>query len=411
MHMPPSSVPATLDSALVRQAGPELLSLALMDARNFTLQVLGAFEQAQGAAGGRVLQHALVLAGRAGWVAERWIARNPRRASGPACPADAVRLASIEPNADTWFAPWSAPQPTLEPPTPGTVRSYLLAALETTLDLLEKAPGDDAALHFFRMALFVEDACGEALVALAQAHDVHLPLQLPPAMQPREPIALPATRWTLGWRERGFALDIERGSETVDVPDFEIDAQPTAWADYVEFIDDGGYDRAELWHPDGWRWLQQAAAEEGRRGPGHVEQIGTASGAVLQTFFGKAMRMGAQQAAMHVTWWEADAFARWRGRRLPTEAEWEIAAEVASRRGFRWGDVREWTAGTVRPWEGWQAEGWTVDAGLDAAPVFGKARVQRGASFATRARMRHPRARRWALPGDDSAFVGFRTCI
>ena len=77
-----------------------------------------------------------------------------------------------------------------------------------------------------------------------------------------------------------------------------------------------------------------------------------ASGAVLQTLFGRPARMAGSQSAMHVSWWEADAWARWAGRRLPTEVEWEIAAHAAARRGFRWGDVREWTAGTLRPWPG-----------------------------------------------------------
>jgi formylglycine-generating enzyme required for sulfatase activity len=141
-----------------------------------------------------------------------------------------------------------------------------------------------------------------------------------------------------------------------------------------------------------------------------VEQIGVASGAVLQSLFGKPTRMGAGQCAMHVTWWEADAYARWAQRRLPTEVEWEIAAHVASRRGFRWGDVREWTAGTLRPWPGFQPDNWGRTAQLDAQALFGTARVQRGASFATRARMKHPRARWWALPGRDDGFTGFRTC-
>jgi formylglycine-generating enzyme required for sulfatase activity len=194
------------------------------------------------------------------------------------------------------------------------------------------------------------------------------------------------------------------------VPEFEIDAQPVTWSQFVEFIDDSGYDRQELWHPQGWEWLQREAAAEGRRGPRHVEQIGVASGAVLQTLFGKPTRMGGTQVLMHANWWEANAFARWAGRRLPTEAEWEIAALQAGRRGFRWGEVREWTAGTLRPFAGFQADAWAPHAELDTQRLFGAARVLRGASFATRSRMRHPRARMWALPQRDDGFVGFRTC-
>ena len=408
---------AVIDTPDMRRADRERLSLALMDARNYTLQLLARFEQALGPAlvvpAAPDTQPPLWLAGHAAWLAEYWIARNPQRGLGPRCPADTVRIGSVEPAADRWFDPtvvthagrWSADLPPLE-----HVKAYLLDTLETTLDLLEKAREEDDALYFFRLALFHEDLRGEQLAVLAQTVGVPLGITLPPGAQPRQALVLPATRWTLGWNDGSFALDVERGTETVPVPEFEIDAQAVSWAQYVEFIDDGGYDREELWHPQGWAWLQRLAEGEGRRGPRHVEQIGVASGAVLQNLFGRPARMGGSQPVLHASWWEADAWARWAGRRLPTEAEWEIAVHAGARRGFRWGEVREWTAGTLRPWAGYQPAAWARHAELDAQGAFGTARVLRGASFATRARMKHPRARWWALPQRDDGFFGFRTC-
>jgi gamma-glutamyl hercynylcysteine S-oxide synthase len=410
-------LPATTDNSDLRRASRERLSLALMDARNHTLQLLARFEQVLGPTMRVPVRPEslppLWLVGHVAWLAEYWIARNPQRALGPRCPMEGVRLASVEPQADAWFDPglalhadrWSLPLPDA-----GAVKAYLLDTLETTLELLEHTADEDDALYFFRMALFHEDLRGEELVTLAQTCGVPLGMNLPEGGAAREPLLLPATRWTLGWSDESFALDIERGHETVQVPEFEIDAQPVSWSQYVEFIDDGGYDRSELWHPQGGQWLQGEAEREGRRGPRHVEQIGVASGAVLQTLFGKSTRMGGTQPVMHVSWWEADAFARWSQRRLPTEAEWEIAAVQAARRGFRWGDVREWTAGTLRPWAGYQPDAWGPHAELDAQMLFGQARVVRGASFATRMRMKHPRARAWALPERDDGFIGFRTC-
>jgi gamma-glutamyl hercynylcysteine S-oxide synthase len=408
---------ALIDSPDMRAATRERLSLALMDARNHTLDLLARFEQALGP-DLRVPPSAdtvppLWLAGHAAWLAEYWIGRNPQRALGPRCPTDGVRLASVDPQADRWFDPTLAPHDdrwSLQLPTPEAVKAYLLDTLETTLELLEHAGDTDDGLYFFRMALFHEDLRGEELVTIAQTAGVPLALAVPPGAATRAALVLPATRWSLGWPDGGFALDVETGRELVAVPEFEIDAQPVTWAQYVEFIDDGGYDREELWDAGGWAWLQREAEREGRRGPRHVEQIGVASGAVLQNLFGRATRMGGSQCAMHVSWWEADAWARWAGRRLPTEAEWEIAVHQGARRGLRWGEVREWTAGTLRPWEGWQPAGWAEKAELDAHPFFGVARVLRGASFATRARMKHPRARLWALPERDEGFVGFRTC-
>ena len=109
----------------------------------------------------------------------------------------------------------------------------------------------------------------------------------------------------------GFVFDNERAQHPVSVPEFEIDAQPVTWAQYVEFVGDGGYDHPEFWDPAGWQWLQS----EGQRGPRYVEQIGVASGAVVQTRFGNAMRMLGHQPAMHMSWWEADAWCRWAGRK------------------------------------------------------------------------------------------------
>lgn len=408
---------AIIDTPDMRRASRARLSLALMDARNFTLQLLTRFEQALGP-DMPVEQRPgtlppLWVAGHVAWLAEYWIARNPQRALGARCPADAMRIASVEPHADRWFDPTGLPHAArwaVDLPDAGAVRDYLLETLEVTLELLEKTPDEDDALYFFRLALFHEDLRAEELVALAQSVGVPLGLAVPAGAQARPALLLPATRWPLGWSDASFALDIERGSEPVAVPEFEIDAQAVSWSQYVEFIADGGYDRPEFWHPQGWAWLEQEARCEGRRGPRHVEQIGVAGGAVLQNLFGKPARMGGTQPVLHASWWEADAWARWAGRRLPTEAEWEIAAHAGARRGFRWGEVREWTAGTLRPWPGFQPDGWAASAGMDAQAAFGLARVLRGASFATRSRMKHPRARGWALPEQDEGFVGFRTC-
>ncbi len=414
----PHTHPASIDSPSMRQAGRELLSLALMDARNHSLHLLSHFEEeaadgAPGPARRPGVESPLWLAGHIAWMAEYWIGRNPQRSLGPACGGDGVRLASIEPMADAWFDPALAPPSarwTIDLPSPEAVRAYLLDTLESTLELLEKTPEDDDALYFFRVALFHEDLRCEQLVVLAQALGAPLKLALPAAVAPRDTLLVPSGRWMLGSQPGGFVFDVEKWAHEIEVPEFEIDAQPVNWSQYVEFVDDGGYDRREFWQPQGWAWLEGEAGQEGRRGPRYVEQIGSASGAVMQTHFGKAARMSGSQSAMHVSWWEADAWARWAGRRLPTEVEWEMAAHAAARRGFRWGDVREWTASTLRPWPGFSPDAWASHTDFEAQPNFGRARVQRGASFAARSRMKHPKFRGFALPERDDAFVGFRSC-
>jgi iron(II)-dependent oxidoreductase len=344
---------------------------------------------------------ALWQAGQAGWFAERWIGRNPQRHQGAACPARPTRLPSSEASADTWWGEGATQGPDL-----ATTRGYLLEQLENTLELLDKSPEDDAGLYFYRLAVLHEDLCGERLLVQAQRLGVPVPLQPREPTRAAEPQLLPATRWVLGAEPGGLVLDNEVGRHEVAVPEFEIDAHPVSWAQWVEFVDDGGYDRDELWNPAGWAWLEQQVAHEGRRGPRYVEQIGVASGAVMQQRFGRTVRMAAHHSAMHLSWWEADAWCRWAGRRLPSEVEWEIAARTAARRGFDWGGVHEWMAGTLQPWPGFTAGPWAEYS----APWFGRARALRGASFATRARWHDPVFRGFALPDDDARFVGFRSC-
>ncbi|MBB3639731.1 MULTISPECIES: SUMF1/EgtB/PvdO family nonheme iron enzyme [unclassified Variovorax] len=428
-RLPPSTPsgaagqPHSIDSPDMCRAGRELLSLALIDARNHTLHLLSLYEQALGAqalarppgADDEGVVPAAWLAGHIGWFAEWWIGRNTQRAFGADCPMRPTRLAPIDPGADDWWNPaHSGPGRRWPPDLPdlAQTKAYLLETLESTLELLDNAAETDAGLYFYRLALFHEDMRGEQFVVMAQTMGLPLGVEQAPIAVTREPLLLPATRWELGMPDSGFAFAQERAAHRLDVPEFEIDAQPVTWNQYVEFVEDGGYDREELWHGEGWRWLN--AQIEGRRGPRHVEQIGAArngtGGSVLQQRFGATVRAAGHHSAVHLSWWEADAWARWAGRRLATEVEWEIAAHTASRRGFRWADVHEWTSGTLQPWPGYRADPWSAGTEFDPAAAFGRARVLRGASFATRARLRSPRRRGFALPDRDDGFFGFRTC-
>ena len=415
-----TSTAGQIDSPLMRSGGRQLLSLALMDARNHTLHLFAQYQQALEAARYVVPQLAAVNPplwelGHIGWFQEWWIARNMQRALGTRCEPHHARLASIEPNADRWWdstnvqhsARWA-----LELPDANNIRAYLLETLESTLDLLEKADDSDDALYFYRLCLFHEDMHAEALVHTAQTLGMKLDVPMQQAFTPapmtlREPLLVPACTWQLGSSaDAGFSFDNERPQHSVQVPEFEIDAQPVTWSQYVEFVDDGGYDHELFWSAAGWRWLQSLSQSEGRRGPRYVEQIGVASGAVMQTRFGTARRMLGNQPAMHMSWYEADAWCRWAGRRLPFEVEWEVAAHTAARRGFLWGNVWEWTGSTFRGFEGFMPEPYLEYS----QPWFGDHKVLRGASFATRARMKSPKYRNFYLPERDDMFCGFRSC-
>ncbi len=402
IHIDPTAI------ADPRHAGRGALSLALMAARNRTLAALNAIDSVEGTqplpAAAHDVDPPIWIAGHVAWYQEYWIARNVQRQRGPAADATHPRLASVEPGADAWFDPRRADRPgrwALGLPPAAQVRRYLEDTLEVTLELLGATAEDDAALHVYRAALMHEEAHLESFADAAQALGLRVELfEEPPLRSPREPILMPATRWRMG-REPGpgFVAGLEKWAHEVRVPEFEIDAQPVRWAQYVEFVEDGGYDEPRWWSPEGLAWKDRL----GRRVPRHVDQMRQG---VLQWRFGRLVRVPLGRPVTHVTLHEAEAWCRWAGRRLPTEVEWEAAAHQASSRGWRWGEVREWTATALRPYPGHEPD---LDAEL-APPGFGDRQAQRGASPATPPALRDPRRRFGQRPEADHRFVGFRSC-
>ena len=394
----------------IRRAGKDLLSLALMDARNRTLRWLAMFEEAppdclaQAPSAG--VESPAWRLGHLAWFHERWIARNVHRQRGAAADSTVPRLASILPGADAWYDPAQRPRSEETPPgLPGyaATRQYLADTIELTLELLEGAEESDAGLYFFRLALFFEDMQSEALAETAQAlklplAGVHALVGEVSVLPARPALLFPATCWPLGSSPGGFVFDNEKWAHEVAVPEFEIDAQPVTWAQFGEFVEDGGYDDESWWSAAGWEWLRR----EGRRVPGYVDQLRRG---VLQERFGRLARVPTGQPVLHVSWHEAQAWCRWAGRRLPAEVEWEVAAHAASR-GYAWGSVWEWTATSFRPYPGYNPDPWRAYS----QPYFGTHKVLRGASFATPRRLHHAKFRRYARPEHDGMFCGFRSC-
>ena len=408
--------PPGIHTPRVRRAGRDWLSLALMDARNHSLRWIGVCEALLADQGWQLspqpnIDPPLWTLGHLGWFQEAWIARNVQRQRGVLADPTAPRLPSIDHHADRCFDPagvspsarWSLALPGLL-----AIKQYLADSIEVTLDLLAGTDDSDEALYFYRLALFHEDRHGEGLAVAAQT----LGLDLAKAGElaeglglswrthaQREPLYFPATRWTLGSVNAGFVFDNELACHDWPVPEFEIDAQPVSWAQFCEFVEDGGYDEASWWSREGWAWVQAA----GRRTPRHVMQMRQA---VLQQRFGRTLRVPMSQPVVHVAAFEAEAWCRWAGRRLPSELEWEVAAHQGASRGFRWGEVKEWTATRFRPYPGFVAHPWRSLS----EPCFDTHRVLRGASLATSARLHDPKLRGFARPERDEQFVGFRSC-
>jgi ergothioneine biosynthesis protein EgtB len=411
---------ASIDDAEgMRHAGRDLLSLALIEARNRTLTRLALFEGRTSSMARAEFDPPAWLAGQCAWFQEVWIQRNPQRGRGEAADRRPLRIAGIEAQADAWYDPqrstrserWQ-PGHFGDPTDTDQLFAYLVATQELTQDLLSRADESDAGLYFYRLALLHEDRIGETLAELAQVCGIPDPRSDPKSGQPglgswpqpvaramRSPLVFPAQRCLIGSLPGGLVPDNEKWAHDFALPEFEIDAQVVNWAQFAEFVIDGGYDEPRWWSAPGWAWVQASA----RRAPRHVEQV---TGAVLLRRHGLLQRAPAAQAAVHVNAHEAAAWCSWAGRRLPIEAEWEAAACRGAGLGFAWGDVFEWTASPARPWAGC-ASG---PAALDEIAADDSRQALRGASVFTVKRLKHPRARRFAAPTADSMFCGFRSC-
>ena len=256
-----------------------------------------------------------------------------------------------------------------------------------------------------------------------------------------EMVYLPGGEFVMGTDDRSWALDNERGAHVIDLPGFFMDATPVTNGAYAEFVEDGGYQRQELWHPDGWRYIKQ----EYITAPKHWYQPEPHSWWTVRFGFDEPLNLAAP--VVHVSWYEADAYARWNDKRLPTEAEWEKAAswdpEKGTRRLYPWGDdaptpavanldqlaflaaeVGAYPGGASAygclgmigdVWE-WTASDFHAYPGFEAFPYreysevfFGSGyKVLRGGSWATRPAAIRNTFRNWDYPVRRQLFVGFR---
>jgi iron(II)-dependent oxidoreductase len=254
-------------------------------------------------------------------------------------------------------------------------------------------------------------------------------------------VLVPGGEFTMGTSTEPWALDNERPAHTRHVPAFFLDTTPVTNAAYQAFIDDGGYRDPRWWTPEGWAHIQRHTITA----PLFWHRDGSQW---LRRRFGITEPVPPDEPVLHVCWYEADAYARWAGRRLPTEAEWEKAARhdpsTGRSRRYPWGDadptpahanlgqrhlrpapagsypagqsplgirqfigdVWEWTASDFLPYPGFRAYPYKEYSEVFFGPEY---KVLRGGSFAVDPVACRGTFRNWDYPVRRQIFCGFRT--
>jgi iron(II)-dependent oxidoreductase len=261
-------------------------------------------------------------------------------------------------------------------------------------------------------------------------------------------VFVPGGRFLLGaLPSEPFVFDNEKWAHPVDLQPFRIARAPLTQGEFAAFVEAGGYQRRQWWSDEGWVWREQA----GVTGPAYWQRDGNGW---LRRDFDRWVSLEPDRPMLHVNWYEADAWCRWAGRRLPSEAEWELAAAgvcegparalASAQRRFPWGEevagperanldgraggcldvagcalgdssfgcrqmlgnVWEWTASDFLPYPGF-----VPDPYRDySQPWFRTHKVLRGGCWLTRARLLRNTYRNFYRPERRDVWAGFRTC-
>jgi iron(II)-dependent oxidoreductase len=349
---------------------------------------------------------------------------------------------------------WSLPLPSRE-----QTFAYMQRVLDAVVERLHGHTPSASETYLYLLSVLHEDMHGEALTYMRQTLSYPVPqldglstADLPAALG-RGPwpgdVDVPGGAFSLGATpDQPFVFDNEKWAHVVDVAPFRMARAPVTNAEFAAFVEDGGYQRRDWWSYQGWVWRTKARAQH----PFYWQRDGQGW---LQRHFDTLVPLAPHAPVVHVTWYEAEAYCQWAGRRLPTEAEWEMAASAeptadgrgitGRKRRYPWGDepptpahanldtrvvrcvdvaafpagdsafgcrqmagnIWEWTASAFYPFPGY-----LVDEPYReySAPWFGYRKVLKGGAWATRARLAYNTYRNFFPPARHDVYAGFRTC-
>jgi gamma-glutamyl hercynylcysteine S-oxide synthase len=393
--------------------------------------------------------------GHVGWFQEKWVLRHASNLRPILDDADARYDSSAVAHDTRWDLPL---------PTRAETLIYLGMVQRQVLRQLEAARNPELD-YFVLLSIFHEDMHGEAFLYTRQTLGYPAPasLQSPltPTPRPRGeagvsagPILLgdapiPGGSFHLGAApgQEAFVFDNEKWAHPVQIKPFAISQTAVTQTQFQEFVDSGGYAEPKHWTTAGWKWRQDTGTEH------PVYWRRDEKGSWLRREFDHWVPLEPNRPVIHVNWYEADAYCRWAGRRLPTEAEWEAAASLEPtadrslgqrKRRFPWGNeppaenqanldgrslgcanvdaypegdsafgcrqmignVWEWTQSDFLPYPGFVPDPYKEYS----QPWFGNHKVLRGGCWVTRARLLRNSWRNFYEPHRRDVWAGFRTC-